>query len=253
MIRRIEGGLAKRPVSVKDVLRVLSFTLSLSILPMAAVGILSAATIEAPCAEGTGTCFTTTVSYGYVLFLAQFIFYPILFAGTTVLYARRINGLSVSELGVNRLDLSRNAILGLIGGGLLLGVGLALSPLDAILKPYLGENFFAGSFRAAVADVPSFAFLLVYGGLVAPLIEELFFRGYAYQGFRNRFGVVPGLVLSGVLFALAHLDPWDFIGITIFGVILAVLFHKTGSLVSPMVAHATNNIVVFSLLFLGYS
>ena len=88
--------------------------------------------------------------------------------------------------------------------------------------------------------------LLLIG--VAPLAEELFFRGYLYQSFRNSFGVLPGAVLSGLLFGAIHLELFKLVQLAVLGVILALLFEKTRSLWPPIILHAVNNSLAFAYL-----
>ncbi|MBM3959086.1 MAG: CPBP family intramembrane metalloprotease [SAR202 cluster bacterium] len=86
------------------------------------------------------------------------------------------------------------------------------------------------------------AFVVV--GVVAPFTEEIFFRGFAFSGFRRDLGLVAGVVISAVLFALFHVEPTVFVPTFIFGIVLAWVYVKTGSIWPAMFAHALNNVVV---------
>jgi uncharacterized protein len=83
---------------------------------------------------------------------------------------------------------------------------------------------------------------------VAPLAEEIFFRGFLYQAFRNSFGVLPGALLSAVIFGAIHFEFFKLVQLAILGVILALLFEKTRSLWSPIILHALNNTLAFVYL-----
>ncbi|MGH2979109.1 MAG: lysostaphin resistance A-like protein, partial [Solirubrobacterales bacterium] len=83
---------------------------------------------------------------------------------------------------------------------------------------------------------------------VAPLAEEIFFRGFLYQAFRNSFGVLPGALLSAVIFGAIHLEFFKLVQLAILGVILALLFEKTKSLWPPIILHAVNNSLAFAYL-----
>jgi membrane protease YdiL (CAAX protease family) len=84
--------------------------------------------------------------------------------------------------------------------------------------------------------------------LVAPLFEEIFFRGFLYQAFRNSIGVLPGAVLSGLLFGAIHLQLFKLVQLAILGVILALLFEKTSSLWPAVMLHGINNTLAFIYL-----
>jgi len=88
--------------------------------------------------------------------------------------------------------------------------------------------------------------LLLIG--IAPLAEEVFFRGFLYQAFRNSFGVLPGAVLSGLIFGAIHLEFFKLVQLAVLGVILALLFEKTRSLWPPIILHAVNNSLAFAYL-----
>ncbi len=82
----------------------------------------------------------------------------------------------------------------------------------------------------------------------APFFEELFFRGVLMRALARLFGtwgrwVGPALavVVSGVAFGLAHYEPLQLLGLSLFGVILGAVSYRTGRLGMNMVAHATFN------------
>ena len=83
-------------------------------------------------------------------------------------------------------------------------------------------------------------FFLV-GVVFAPLVEEIFFRGFLFQGFRQKYGWVPALLLSSFIFAAAHLDPVSFIPTFILGSVLAFIYHRSNSLWPGIIFHLTIN------------
>jgi membrane protease YdiL (CAAX protease family) len=84
--------------------------------------------------------------------------------------------------------------------------------------------------------------------VIAPFAEELFFRGFLYQAFRNSFGVLPGAILSGLVFGGIHFELFKLVQLAILGVILALLFERTQSLWPPIMLHAVNNTLAFIYL-----
>jgi len=87
--------------------------------------------------------------------------------------------------------------------------------------------------------------------VLAPISEEVYFRGMVYTYFRGKLGAVGGLALSSILFASAHLDPASFIEVAVLGGCLAWLFEKTRSLNTAILAHFTVNFLNFVLAFAG--
>lgn len=80
------------------------------------------------------------------------------------------------------------------------------------------------------------AFVLT--GILAPLLEELVFRGMLYEALDRRWGWIPALLLTSLLFALYHRSFWvPFVS----SVIFVCLYRRTGTLWAPLIAHAVGN------------
>jgi membrane protease YdiL (CAAX protease family) len=84
--------------------------------------------------------------------------------------------------------------------------------------------------------------------VLAPIVEELLFRGLLYRYLRGRVGVVAAVVISALVFAVLHvvIPP-----LFVMGIVLAVLAERTGSLWPGIVLHATNNGLVVLALWLA--
>ena len=78
---------------------------------------------------------------------------------------------------------------------------------------------------------------------VAPLSEELFFRGMVFAGLRTRLALWPAALLSGVIFGLPHVPtgPLAALLLVILGTALAWLYERTGSLWPCIFVHTFNN------------
>jgi membrane protease YdiL (CAAX protease family) len=80
--------------------------------------------------------------------------------------------------------------------------------------------------------------------VVAPVAEELFFRGFCFTALRRTLGMLPAAVLTGIIFGAIHLGGTEieFIApLMVFGFILCLLYVWTGSLLPCIVLHALNN------------
>jgi membrane protease YdiL (CAAX protease family) len=86
--------------------------------------------------------------------------------------------------------------------------------------------------------------------VVAPVFEELIFRGILYSTLRAKFGVPASLIGSALIFALAHgYGPTAFLTVFLSGMLWAWIYERTGSVVPGMCAHAINNgLVVYFLV-----
>ena len=80
--------------------------------------------------------------------------------------------------------------------------------------------------------------------VVAPVVEEILFRGFLLHRFAARWGTTTGIVVSSALFAVLHVE---LIGHFLFGVAMSALYIRSRSLWLPILAHAVNN--AFALAF----
>ncbi len=169
------------------------------------------------------------------------------------------------ELGLRggALPWRRAVLLGLaaavvvlpLSAGLETGVQWALAhhwiPLESALRE-MSRDADAVTYIAEIRRSPvamAIAFLLI--GLLAPVAEEVFFRGFAYRALRERFGVTAGILLSGLLFAAIHGNPLALLPLWAIGALLAVLRERTGSLLAPIALHCANNSLAILALLLS--
>ncbi|MBX3437384.1 MAG: CPBP family intramembrane metalloprotease [Planctomycetaceae bacterium] len=83
--------------------------------------------------------------------------------------------------------------------------------------------------------------LLVVVGLGPAIGEEVIFRGLIGKGLIARRGVVSGVVLTSLLFAMAHLSPAHAVATLPIAVFLHVAYLATGSIWAPILVHFLNN------------
>lgn len=80
--------------------------------------------------------------------------------------------------------------------------------------------------------------------VVAPIVEELIFRGIILQGFRRNYNGFIAVFMSALLFALFHLNPWQFPATFVLGLLLGFLVIRTNNIVLSILGHALNNFMV---------
>lgn len=99
-------------------------------------------------------------------------------------------------------------------------------------------------------DTTTFPFILLFGGaVVAPFVEEVFFRGFIFAGLRNRWDWKKAAVISAGLFALAHVLPTSILPIFILGFIFAFLYQISGSIWPSIFMHMLTNSVALSAAY----
>lgn len=87
--------------------------------------------------------------------------------------------------------------------------------------------------------------------VLAPLCEEILFRGYFYAVLKRFGGIWAATIVSALLFSAIHVDLAPMPALFLFGIFLVWIYEKSGSLKSPIFMHATFNAVslLLSLIF----
>ncbi|MGJ8644610.1 MAG: CPBP family intramembrane glutamic endopeptidase [Luteolibacter sp.] len=90
--------------------------------------------------------------------------------------------------------------------------------------------------------------------VLAPVFEEIVFRGFLFQGLRGKVGTLWAGVISTVLFALVHTqyDFWGWISVGITGAVAAFLVWRTGSITTSIALHALTNLLITWHVYLQY-
>ena len=97
------------------------------------------------------------------------------------------------------------------------------------------------------------ALALVLGAGVVPVAEEVFFRGFLYQGLRDRWGVLGAVMASSLVFAAVHMIPSVLLPIFIMSLLMTWVFERSGSLWTCILLHASINGLAFVAAYLAPS
>ena len=86
--------------------------------------------------------------------------------------------------------------------------------------------------------------------ILAPVLEELIFRGIVLEGFLRNYSPVKAIFWTNVLFGLAHLNPWQFMGAFLMGILISWVYYKTRNLLLPVLMHFVNNLGGFLFIYI---
>jgi uncharacterized protein len=123
-----------------------------------------------------------------------------------------------------------------IGCGLLI-VGYGIIVLYGLLLLAFGIETQGEQIIRVLAELDSPVWFFIVAVVFAPVVEEIFFRGFLFQGFRERYGWVKAMLLSSAIFAVAHLDLVVLIPTFILGNVLAYVYHKSNSVWPGIILH----------------
>jgi membrane protease YdiL (CAAX protease family) len=118
-------------------------------------------------------------------------------------------------------------------------IALGIATQADVISEILGE-----------IDAPYlFAFVTA---IVAPITEEIFFRGFLFKGFREKYGWVNALMFSSIIFALFHGQIATLIPTFLLGALFAYMVQRTESIYPGMILHfAVNAMGALVLLFVN--
>lgn len=192
-------------------------------------------------AGGTVTTTTVTAGSALLLVLSSFIMYGWQVFGAWLFSLRRA-GARLVLWGFRK----PSAAFWWTIPTALLGVYALSFVHDIVVDPRQQEII--DQFPRSASGLVLFVVLAV---VMAPLFEEVFFRGFLFRGFAESWGWFWGAVASGVIFALAHLQLDVAVPLFALGFVLAWVYHRTGSLWTSIALHAVfNGVSVMAWYFL---
>jgi membrane protease YdiL (CAAX protease family) len=126
---------------------------------------------------------------------------------------------------------------GLIAGGTMLAIYyMGHNPLLLVRSPL----------PAAKAQLAGY---FLVGGFIAPVAEELCFRGILYTYFR-RWGIILALMASTIIFVVLHATHGLPVTQIVGGIVFAIAYEISHNLMVPITIHALGNLAIFSLSLL---
>ncbi len=158
--------------------------------------------------------------------------------GPVILYAWRRAGGTLDTLRLRMID--HDLIVPIVL--CVIGIGILVSELDNVMQTLIGPPpealDFSWMFTGDSRQILGVVFLLM---LVAPITEELLFRGLILRGLLSRFDAIPAVVITALLFAVFHVNPWQFVGAFLLGLLFGWFYLAFRSLIPCLIGHAVAN------------
>jgi membrane protease YdiL (CAAX protease family) len=133
------------------------------------------------------------------------------------------------------------------------GCGLAIFVFIASARVHGTENM---PIQEILKNRNSAMLLMAMAVLIAPLVEETVFRGYLYPLFAKSFGILPAILLTGVLFGLMHGAQlgWTW-GIVVLLILVGIVFTMarayTGTVLASFLLHLGYNSMIAAATIIG--
>jgi len=180
--------------------------------------------------------------------LEEGVSYAVFFLVLKIMFARHGKGL-LESLGWSKT--------GPFSPRWLVATGLGLSVLVATVQFLTVDNSADTPFEKMLEDPASRIVVGLFSVTVAPMAEELFFRGFLQPVFVEAMGVFPGILVTSLMFGGLHLMQYGYIWqigalLSVVGFLLGTIRHLTGSTRASTIVHiAFNTLPFLVLLFAG--
>ena len=142
------------------------------------------------------------------------------------------NKLSLYELGLGKENIKRGLLYGVIT--------FIFFFIVSIVRVVVFKNY-GNIADKSITDFSLLKLLLTIG--IAPIIEEIFLRGYVYGELRKNVGHLFGAFFSAMFFAVLHSNWNEWILMFVLGVIFVFLYEKSRSLITPIIGHISLNML----------
>lgn len=174
-----------------------------------------------------------------------------LLAGLVFFFAYKRGG-TIKDLGLATDNIGRNVLIGIAGGFMLLFMIIIVSIFINIIAFYLGIPQKPQMIVEILQQIKSregLVIAILMGSFLAPISEELYFRGFTYPLLKAHWGPWPAMLVTSLIFATLHFDWFRLIPLTLGGLGLNLLYERTGSLFTSIVAHSVWNTTMTLLVF----
>jgi membrane protease YdiL (CAAX protease family) len=188
-----------------------------------------------------------------ILFVIQILIVILLFVLVPFLWYRLVNNYSLKQILKNiqlkKENLDMAFLWGVITAIIAIGMVLILSAVISVLG-IADENI------SNIQDIEQFFSLPIILILITfqPISEEIFFRGFLLDKLNNRFGKNQAIIVTSILFGIAHVSMGNVIPaiiISIVALIFGYMVMKTRNLMTSIIGHILFNIINFLFYLIG--
>ena len=132
------------------------------------------------------------------------------------------------------------------------GIIILSDELDRIIQIFLPAPEYILDLNGLLQpeSIVGFFLLFIAVVIIAPLGEELLFRGFLQQILEKHWkDVTKAVLVTALFFAMIHINPYWFVQIYILGILLGFLAWKTKSVLPPLILHGINNAMAMFFSF----
>lgn len=180
-----------------------------------------------------------SISEGFSMFLS----YTVQF-GVTIIYALYIKRLRTGGQKLLRFGFGKvNPAIILWGLVMLCATTLVIEPLLDLLPSELLDML--------NQQMGKGGWMMLTAVAMAPLCEEILFRGILQDSLTRKFGPWRGILIASAIFGVVHIVPQQVINAFFVGIVLGYIYYRTQSLIPVIIIHALNNAISYFTWMIG--
>ncbi|PIC76162.1 CPBP family intramembrane metalloprotease [Sporosarcina sp. P19] len=133
-------------------------------------------------------------------------------------------------------------------------ITIVLSVAVVLLTSLVGNDVDNSKTESLQQNVNVITVLIAFvsAGIISPVYEEIFYRGFIYRWLRVRLGMGWGIVFSSLIFTAAHFPTLNAMPVNfITGIVFAWTYEKTGSIIPAIIIHGIFNTIAVLLIAIG--
>jgi hypothetical protein len=180
--------------------------------------------------------------------LGVFLLQWILIVIPLIIFTKKKYKLKIKHFGINKIGVFETIKLVLTGYLLFLGITLIISLIiiytNIKIPGYQIQEKILPLFGDGLINIIIAGIIII---VIAPILEEVFFRGFILRSMVNKTGIVAGSLISAGIFAVFHMQWGSIIPIFILGLIINSLVIKKKSIIPAIFFHIFNNAISFTI------
>ncbi len=134
-----------------------------------------------------------------------------------------------------------------------LGLIIISDEIDRLIQVFIPAPEYILDLNNLLQPESVWGFILLFTAvaIIAPIGEEILFRGFLQQYLEKYWkDITKSILLIALFFAIIHLNPFWFVQIYILGIVLGFLAWKTNSIIPSLILHSLNNTAALILSFI---
>lgn len=164
--------------------------------------------------------------------------------GIYIMYKLKVNGFSLKNAIIDfkrKPKLKDGVIILVLHGVLAISAAIGVAYIVSRIDPELTIKMMNERIMDDDGSLMDKIYNIISAVILAPIVEELIFRGVMFNRIKMKWGVTKAIIISSVLFGILHMNL-AIAGAVLFGVMMCIVYMKTHNILVTMSIHFVNNL-----------